>query len=70
MLTAALAAIPLKCVSTVITALEDGPTGAASRKLDAAGYESDGAEELGENLPPPDDTKVWNWRFSKSPLGR
>lgn len=63
--------LPLACVGSVVTALEDGPNGfEANRRLDAAGYESDGGEELEVNLPPRDDSKIWKWRFSKSPLGK
>lgn len=67
----ALAMLPLACVASVATALEDGPTGFKSnRRVDAAGYESDGGEELEVNLPPKDESKIWKWRFSKSPLGK
>lgn len=64
--------LPLACVASVVTALEDGPTGfTANRRVDAAGYESDGGEEIevNVNLPAKDVNKLWKWRFSKSPLG-
>lgn len=66
----ALAMLPLSCVASVITALEDGPQGCTSnRRVDAAGYESDGAEEPEVRRAPKDESKLWKWRFSKSPLG-
>lgn len=66
----ALAMLPLSCIASIITALEDGPQGCvANKRLDAAGYESDGGEEPEEHLPPKDESKIWKWRFSKSPLG-
>jgi hypothetical protein len=62
--------LPLSCVASVITALEDGPQGCtANKRVDAAGYESDGGEESEVHLPPKDENKLWKWRFSKSPLG-
>lgn len=69
--------IPLLAVATSLTALEahdkkievgwTGPKG-----LDQAGYESDGGEDPTKNssvLPPTPDTKTYEWKFSKSPLG-
>lgn len=67
---AALKVLPLSVVSSVLTAYEGGPSGyTVTRRVDAAGYESDGGEEDGPVNAPRDDTKAFNWRFSKSPMG-
>ncbi|KAJ9111638.1 hypothetical protein QFC19_000994 [Naganishia cerealis] len=82
--------IPLAAVSASLTALkgtEEGidyskiggkaPVGRSGRLLDAAGYESDGAEELEEadaQAAPASKSAnaregtLYGWRFSKSPL--
>ncbi|WOO78950.1 uncharacterized protein LOC62_02G002487 [Vanrija pseudolonga] len=66
----ALKVLPLSVVSSVLTAYEGGPSGyTVTRRVDAAGYESDGGEEDGPVNAPRDDTKAFNWRFSKSPMG-
>ena len=67
----ALTILPLRTVSSILTALEGGPQGyPAPQRLDAAGYESDGGEEDEARVNLPRDTsKEWHWRFSKSPLG-
>jgi hypothetical protein len=54
----------------------------SSKRIDAAGYESDGGEEVGkvEHAEEEDASKVetghadvpgpsWGWRFNKSPMG-
>lgn len=67
-----LSTLPLAAVSSVLTALdadkEDAQVGPGGAKaLDAAGYESDGGEEL--EVQTADDVAGWDWKFSKSPLG-